>query len=371
MPPLALLIKPASGMCNINCAYCFYRDIANKRLQESYGFMSLETLEQVIKRAFDFAEGQCTFAFQGGEPTLIGLPFFMKMVELVKTYNTKHIKINYALQTNGYRLSKEWGIFLKKHNFLVGLSLDGTIHSHNAYRKTIAGKGTFKEIMDTAHMFNAQKVDFNILTVVNSKTATAILKIYAFYKKYNFKYLQFIPCLDPFEEASGQKDYSLTPEKYGQFLCELFDLWYSDLTQGRMISIRLFDNYIGMLKGIQPESCDMCGVCSIQHVVEADGSIYPCDFYVFEKYRLGNVFKDSLVEMHSKRMELKFIEESIVTNPECHACKYYFLCRGGCKRHRMMSGDDDYQINYFCFSYKKFFAYAEERLIRISRMFVL
>lgn len=367
MPPLTLLIKPASGMCNLDCVYCFYHDISKKRLQESFGMMSLETMEQVIRRAFEFAEGHITFAFQGGEPTLIGIPFYEEAIKLIDQYNHKKIKVHYALQTNGYLLSEEWGAFFHKHHFLVGLSVDGTIHTHNAYRKTGAGKETFQEIMKTAQMLERYKVEFNVLTVVNKKTAAAIGKIYKFYKKNHFSYLQFIPCLDPFEEKAGKMEYSLTPEKYGQFLCDLFDLWYEDLVAGDMVSIRQFDNYIGMLKGYPPESCDMNGVCGIQNVIEADGSVYPCDFYVHEKYKLGNIYDQSITDMHEKRKELQFVEESIITNAECKACPYFLLCRGGCKRHRMMASMDDYQHNYFCDSFRVFFTYATERMLEISK----
>ncbi|MBN2222610.1 MAG: SPASM domain-containing protein, partial [Vallitaleaceae bacterium] len=264
-------------------------------------------------------------------------------------------------------LSEEWGQFFHKNNFLIGLSLDGTIHTHDAYRRTASGKETFKDIMNTAHMFEKNLVEFNILTVVNKKTANAVEKIYKFYKKNNFKYLQFIPCLDPYEDQGGQMSFSLTPDKYGQFLCELFDLWYADLMSGDGVSIRQFDNYLAMLKGYPPESCDMIGQCGIQHVIESDGSVYPCDFYVLDLYKLGNVYQDSLEDMQRKRGELRFVEESVITKEECKACPYYYLCRGGCKRHRMMAGSDGFQDNYFCSSYKMFFAYATERMIQISK----
>ena len=368
MPPLTLLIKPASGICNLDCTYCFYHDITQKRIQESYGFMSLDTMEQIIKRAFEFAENHCTFAFQGGEPTLSGLAFFEKTVELVATYNVKKIPVHFALQTNGYKLNEAWADFFVKHHFLIGISLDGTIHTHNAFRKNPSGNDSFEEVMDTINLFKRKNVDFNVLTVVNKRTTASIKKIYRFYSKQQFQFLQFIPCIEPFEELSGLKDYSLTPEAYGQFLCDLFDLWYEDIIHNKMVSIRLFDNYLSMLKGYPPESCDMRGLCSAQHVIEADGSVYPCDFFVFEKYKLGNVHNADFHTMHIKRNELKFIEESAITNNECKSCSYYFLCRGGCKRYRMMTEDSDYQKNYFCSSFKKFFDYSGERLAQLSKL---
>lgn len=366
MPPLNLLIKPASGMCNLSCTYCFYHDIIQKRIHASYGFMLLETLEILIQKALAYADHQCTIAFQGGEPTLIGLPFFEQVVKLVEQYNTKKVKVQYALQTNGYKLSKEWAEFFFKHGFLIGLSIDGTVHSHDCHRQTPAGKGTFSEIMNTSAMFNNYKVDYNVLTVVNRRTAISIRNIYRFYKKNNFNYLQFIPCLDPFDETSGVETYSLSPEAYGRFLCELFDLWYEDFINGYMISIRNFDNYLSMLVGYPPESCDMYGQCGIQHVVESDGSIYPCDFFVLDNYRLGNVHTHDFSDFQLNRTNLKFIEESVITNDTCKKCSYYFLCRGGCKRHRMMADSSNFQSNYFCSSFQMFFAHAQDRLVKIS-----
>ena len=369
MPPLSLLIKPASGTCNLRCTYCFYHNISQTRKVENYGFMSTETLEKVVQRAFEIAEGQCIFAFQGGEPTLVKLPFYEKLIELVDYYNKNHIKVNYALQTNGYKLNEEWADFFSKHRFLVGLSIDGTIHTHNAYRKDAFGQNTFKEIMNTAHLLKKKKVEFNILTVVNNKTSRSIQKIYAFFKKYDYRYLQYIPCLDPIDEPSGQRDYSLTPEIYGKFLCELFDLWYADLMHGRSVSIRTFDNYISILQGFEPESCDMKGICSVQQVIEADGSVYPCDFYVLDQYKLGNIYDLSFKDLHYTKVGQQFIKESLPKKTQCQTCEYAFLCRGGCKRHREMSGDKDFLNNYFCESNKKFFSYAKDRLIQISRMY--
>ena len=289
MPPLNLLIKPSSGMCSLNCTYCFYHDLMSKREVPSYGFMSEETSRALIRKALAYATGQCSFGFQGGEPTMIGLDFYQTFVELVKEYNHKNLEISYFIQTNGYLLSEEWVRFLADNHFLIGISLDGTIHTHNRYRKNYDGKGSFDQVMDTIGLCNRYKAEYNILTVVNKATARSVRKVYQFYRRQDFRYLQFIPCLDPLGSEKGKEEYSLLPEEYGRFLCKLFDLWYDDYCHGHLISIRNFDNYLGMLKGYPPEACDMRGQCSIQHVVEADGSIYPCDFYVLDQWKLGNI----------------------------------------------------------------------------------
>lgn len=367
MPPIQLLIKPASGLCNLRCEYCFYHDITEKRQQSSYGFMSEATLEEIIKKTLAYAENSCTIAFQGGEPTLIGLSFYKRLIEFQKQYNTKNLSIYNVIQTNGYQLNREWAEFFHDNQFLVGISLDGTIHTHDLYRKSSDNRGTFQEIMNTIELFEQYKVEYNILTVVNKKTASSVKKIYQFYKKKNFQYLQFIPCLDPFDKPSGSMPYSLTPESYGSFLCELFDLWYDDFQSGRVISIRHFDNYLSIILNNRAESCDMNGFCSIQNVIEADGEVYPCDFYVLDEYKLGNLTRTDFEQINQKRAEIGFIERSLEKDEECKACRYYPICRGGCTRHRNMSGSFT-ERNYFCKAYQIFFDHCLDRLFQIAQI---
>lgn len=366
MPPVYLLIKPSSGMCNLRCKYCFYNDVTKNRQEESYGFMSEETMENVIKKALEAAQGSCTIAFQGGEPTLIGLPFYQKVVEMQKKYNKHNIPVYNAIQTNGYRLSEEWAEFFHKNKFLVGISVDGTIHTHDYYRKSAAGKDTFLEIMKTVDLFNKHQVDYNILTVVNKKTAASLDKIYRYYRKMGFDFQQYIPCLDPLGKPSGESEYSLSPKAYGEFLCRLFDLWYDDYRNGHIVHIRQFENYLSILLTGRAESCDMNGFCSIQNVVEANGDVYPCDFFVLDEYRLGNLNTESLEEIRTCDRARKFIERSLEKPERCQACQYRNICRGGCYRHRIMT-DMPENIDYFCESYHMFFGHCLDRMIQIAR----
>ncbi len=367
MPPIHLLIKPSSGSCNLRCRYCFYHDEMQKRKQAAFGFMTEKTLENVISKAMERAQGQCTIAFQGGEPTLIGLDFFRKAVELQKKYARKGLKVVNAIQTNGYCMDEEWARFFCENHFLVGLSLDGTRETHDRFRVNPQGEGTFREILKTAELFSKFGVEYNILTVVNAQTAKKIQSIYSYYKKNGFRYLQFIPCLDPLGEEPGQREYSLTPKAYGEFLCRLFDLWYRDLMNGEEISIRQFDNYIQMLLGYPPESCGMSGVCSFQNVIEADGSVYPCDFYVLDDYCLGNLNDCSFEQIEEKRRAIGFVEESRQVDDDCKNCKWMPICRGGCKRYREPRDlQGNLKKNCFCQSYEKFFAYSIGRMEEIA-----
>ncbi len=364
MPPISVLIKPASGNCNMRCDYCFYYDTMSKREQPSYGIMSVETLEAVIEKVLAFAEGSCTIAYQGGEPTLCGLPFFEKSIEFQKKYNINHVTIHNALQTNGYHLDQSWAEFFVKNKFLVGVSLDGGPKLHDYYRKNIKGEGTFFKIMEHVEMLKKEGVEFNILSVVNGKTAPSIKKNYEFYKKNHLDFLQFIACLDPLDEEPGQREYSLTPETYGRFLIDLFHMWYEDLKVGKQPYIRHFENYIAMLLGQAPESCDMRGTCGMQYVVEADGSVYPCDFYVIDRYRLGNFNTDTVEAIDKVREETSFIQDSIAKEAACETCQYSALCRGGCRRTRQESNDHH---QYYCKSYKMFFDACLPQMLDIAR----
>lgn len=366
MPPIQLLIKPASGLCNMRCQYCFYSDITEKRETRSYGIMSLETLEIIIKKALAYGVGSCTFAFQGGEPTLAGLDFFKAAVEFQKRHNVNQLRIDNAIQTNGYAIDEDWCRFLAENNFLTGLSLDGIKATHDVYRKSTAGEETFFTVLDTAKQLWEAGAEFNILTVVHGKTAVKTKKIYEFYRKNGFGYQQYIACMDPVFEQQGGYDYSLSPEQYGTFLSELFDLWYVDLKWGKQPYIRMFENYVGVLLGQLPESCEQRGLCSIQNVVEADGSVYPCDFYVLDEYRLGNLRDQSFQELEQRRRELQFLESSANHDESCRNCTYFPVCRGGCRRHRTVEMEGGGYRNYFCPGYKLFFEHSMKRLKEIA-----
>ncbi len=369
MPPLSVLIKPSSSLCNLKCKYCFYHSIAEKRLTESYGKMSIDTLESIVKKGLEYADSICTFAFQGGEPTLSGLDFFNKLIEFEKKYNIKKIPINNAIQTNGMVINDKWAQFFAGNKFLVGISLDGPKDIHDANRIDLADKGSYKRVMQTIDLFKKYGVEYNILTVINSYTARHINKIYGFFKKNNFKYLQFIPCLDPLEEEPGGHNYSLTPERYTHFLKTLFDLWYNDVSKDSFISIRHFDNLVGMFMGYAPESCGMLGVCSCQFVIEADGGVYPCDFYVIDEWYLGNINEIGYEELRTSKPGMKFVDVSKHVDHACRECRWQTLCRGGCRRSREPFVNGKPVLNYYCESYKEFYEYSAPRLRTLAAKF--
>lgn len=365
MPPLSILIKPASSNCNMRCSYCFYADEAMNRSVYSFGMMTEQTLEEVVRKAIAFAEGSLHIGFQGGEPTLRGLPFFRLCASLVRKYNDKGLRVSFAMQTNGILLDEEWAEFLREEHFLVGLSLDGTQAIHDRMRKDANRHGTFERVLAAADLLKRYKVDFNVLTVVTAHAAKNIDRIYSFFRKNELLYQQYIPCLDPLGEPRGLADYSLTPALYARFMKDLFDLWYDDVLHGRFIYIRHLENLLGIVSGHRPEHCGMLGRCSMQSVIEADGSVYPCDFYVLDSYKLGNLTTDDYPQIMERLEKSMFIQESLFVSPECRSCQWARVCRGGCRRDRDAGGK--IALNYFCSAYKQFYPYAMPRLLQLMR----
>lgn len=367
MPPLSMLIKPASSICNMKCRYCFYCDEAKNRSVVSYGIMSEETAEIIIRRAFEEAEQYVTFAFQGGEPTCAGFDFFLFFINKAKELNKKNIDINYTIQTNGlFADRKKWASFFSENNFLVGLSFDGTREDHDLNRIDSFGAGTASRVIACSLEFNRYNVAYNILTVVNSATVRHAAKIYQFYKKQNWKYMQFIPCLSPFN--SDDKNYAPSNEAWENFNKTLFDLWYDDvypfLSKGKEpdVSIRHFDDYLRAAAGVRTTSCGTCGICAVQYVIESDGGVYPCDFWALDKYKLGNIRKQTFTEIAQENQAKEFIEVSRHHSNKCINCDWYSICRGGCFRFKK---NNEY---IYCEAYKNFYKYTYTKITELAKL---
>ncbi|MCI9503056.1 MAG: anaerobic sulfatase maturase [Hungatella sp.] len=363
MPPLNILIKPASGNCDMRCRYCFYADEQENRSVSSRGIMSKETMRKIMDRALKYADGYCTVAFQGGEPTLAGLDFYEDLAKyMAACENPKRIRFQYAIQTNGLKIDETWARFWAENRYLVGVSLDGPKEIHDKYRRDRGGKGTYNQIMSGIRLLEKYHVDYNILTVVTSASARSGQKIYNFFKKNKMEYQQYIECLDPLGEAPGGQEFSLTPGQYEVFLKSMFDAWYLDVKAGKAVYNRYFENLMLIFDGHMPESCNMRGICGKQWVIEADGSTYPCDFYALDQWLLGNIREDSFEDMDRRREELGFIRWSEKIHEDCRQCRWLNLCRGGCRRNREPVTEDSTGKNYFCDAYKGFFEYAYPRL---------
>lgn len=348
MPSLSILIKPASSLCNLSCEYCFYRDVAAHREQLGFGVMTHDTAEALIQKALEFADGEpVAFAFQGGEPTLAGLPFFRQFVGGVKRLNQKNSPIFFSIQTNGTIIDDKWAAFFAKNRFLVGLSLDGDL-AGNQFRKNPSGQNTFYKILNAAEILKKHRVEFNILTVLTGYCAENGERIYRYFRSKGFRYLQFIPCLRPFDSTEQSALY-MTNDQYADFLIKVFNLYVKDYVRGQYISVRQFDNWVRLYLGQPTEQCGILGHCMHQFVIESNGNVYPCDFYCTDTYLLGNIKESGFAAMAESATAQNFIKESIPVPQRCHECKVYPMCRGGgCKRTQL---SEDY-----CAAYQKFFS---------------
>lgn len=364
---LTLLIKPSSSMCNLNCKYCFYSDCSKYRNKYTNEFMDFNTLEEIVIKAFSENVDHLNFMFQGGEPTLIGLDFYKKLIYFQNIYNINNIKITNSIQTNGFLLNDDWCKFFFENNFLVGVSLDGFKSIHDDVRVTFENLGSFDKVYNSISLLKKYKVEFNILSVIHKHNYYYIQNIYEFFKKNNFKYIQFIPYIKNFNEDFNSLN--MNSDEYYYFLSNLFDLWYTDILNNNFFEIKNFLDYIPVLKGYNPTCCGMGGFCSIHMVVESNGDVYPCDFYCVDNWLLGNIFNFSFNQLATNSTAKKFFTRSINIHSDCKLCYYFKLCGGGCRRTLEPFKNNIPSLNYQCNSLKKFFDKNLQKLFFISNLF--
>ena len=362
---LSFLIKPASSLCNLRCKYCFYEDESENRTQKCYGIMSAETTDKLIASAVDATaeNAMISIGFQGGEPTVAGLDYFRHFIDEEKKYPDRHF--SHSIQTNGYALDESWASFLAQNNFLVGISIDGYKDLHDLHRLNAAGEGSFDRIAANLELLKKHNVAFNALCVVTKQCTERPHRVYNRLKGMGFEYLQFIACLDPIGLERGKQSYSLTPEDYGRFLCATFDDWYKDWKEGHFTSVRQFDDYIHLLTGVLPSSCAALGKCGTYLVVEADGSLYPCDFYVLDEWNIGRIDEITVIQAINSDKAKEFRTDNGRLPESCKTCTWLPLCHGGCKKD--ITFKDNEPENYFCPAYRFFFEYASERLMEVAR----
>lgn len=361
MKKLSFLIKPASSSCNLTCRYCFYADVSEHRQMKSNGVMQEDTMQALIDQALCALDddGELTFAFQGGEPTLAGLGYFRSFTTYVTKNKKAHQKIHYALQTNAMVLNDAWCSFFHEFNFLLGVSLDGYKENHDYFRLTTGSKATYKDVMRAISYLRKHNVPFNILTVLSKQLAKHPKKLYDFYQKQEFAYIQLIPCLAGLDEEKNP--FALTPKLFAQFYKQFYAYWLMEMEKGMYRSIGLFDNIIPMFADIPPQQCGMLGSCSLQLVVESDGSIYPCDFYVLDEYKGGNIKDSNLIDIIQSKQMQGFLKEEKTMCSKCATCSFLSICHGNCKRMNSLYFSEDY-----C-GYQEFLTYAYPTIQKIAR----
>jgi uncharacterized protein len=369
------MAKPSGFVCNLDCKYCFYLEKEKLYPDRNENWkMDDETLELFVKQQIDAQQGNdVDIAWQGGEPTLLGIEFYRKAV----AYADKHRgakKVHFAFQTNGILLDDDWCEFFKQHNFLIGISIDGPADLHDAYRVTRSGKPTHGKVMAAIKLLIKHQIEFNTLTVINNLNARHPLAVYQFLKQIGSKYMQFIPLVeqvsneindneltlihpDSLQKASVTS-WSVPAWQYGEFLNKVFDEWVrKDVSN---VFIQTFDTTLANWCEQPGGICIFSPTCGSALALEANGDLYSCDHYVYPEYKLGNIHEISIKEMNQSEQAIEFGQaKKTRLTPECQTCEFRFACHGGCPKHRFIESDSGASHhNYLCEGYLHFFRHT-------------
>jgi len=378
--PFTVMTKPTGPRCNIDCSYCYYLEKDRLYPDEKKFRMSDAVLERYIRDliAAGVQAGQpmVQFAWQGGEPTMLGLGFFERAVDLQRRYCPAGLHIENAIQTNGTLLDDAWGAFLARERFLVGISVDGPREIHDRYRRDRAGRATFDAVMRGLETLQKHGVDYNILCTVHRANAGKGRAIYRFLRGLGTQHLQFIPIVERHgaagalasapqiddDPANSVTEWSVRPRAYGKFLCDVFDIWHAqDL--GR-IFVQFFENQVGLWAGHPASLCVLAETCGNGLAMEHNGDIYACDHFVYPEFRLGNIMQTPIGDLAWSDTATAFgNDKRDGLTAQCRGCEFRFACNGGCPKHRFLRArDGEAGHNYFCESYTMFFRHAGPHL---------
>ncbi|MFO1451780.1 MAG: anaerobic sulfatase maturase [Opitutaceae bacterium] len=381
--PFHLMTKPAGSACNLDCTYCFY--LEKEALYRDAGSLRMtpQVLEAYIRDTLAAQPGdEVGFAWQGGEPTLLGVGFYETAVALQSTY-ARGKRITNALQTNGVLLDDRWGQFLRKHHFLVGISIDGPRHLHDAYRVDKGQRPTFDRVVQGIEVLKRHHVEFNTLTTVHRKNSRQAREVYRFLRDLGSGFLQFIPIVersaapdlpdglrlapppstDPADPLDSEvTPWSVRPVDYGNFLIEVFEEWIK--TDVGRVFVQHFDSALASWVGAPAGVCVFSPECGRALAVEHNGDVYSCDHYVYPRYKLGNLMQQDLTTMIDSPQQAAFGRAKSASLPRaCLECPVRFACHGECPKHRFLrtpAGEPG--LNYLCAGYKRFFAHIDSPL---------
>jgi uncharacterized protein len=378
-----IMAKPTGSACNLNCDYCFF--LKKEMLYPgSNSRMSDEVHETYIKQLFEAHQiRQVTVAWQGGEPTLMGIDFFQHSMELQKKYRKPGTQVENTFQTNGILLDDEWCQFFHKNNFLIGLSLDGPQILHDTYRKDKGGQGTFGQVKRAVRLLQKYRVEFNILCTVNRKNADYPLEVYRFFRdELRANYIQFIPVVERindkgetgFQEGNSVTERSVSPDQWGHFLIRVFEEWVRR-DVGRIFVLN-FDAALAGWLGMAGTFCIFGPTCGLSMALEHNGDLYSCDHFVEPNFYLGNIMKTPMIELVASDKQHKFGLDKRNTLPQhCLQCDYLHICNGECPKNRFIETPDGKPgLNYLCKGYRAFFEHADRpmkimaNLIRRGRL---
>ena len=363
-----VMAKPTGSKCNLNCAYCFY--LKKEQLYPDDTFrMSDEAMESYIKQTIQsHSSPRITIAWQGGEPTLMGLDFFKRAIEVEKKYQKPGVEIENTIQTNGTLLDEKWVQFLHDNKFLVGISLDGPREMHDAYRYDKKGQSVFDKVVEAVRLMQKYNVEFNILCTVNAANSKHPLKTYKFFRdELEANYLQFIPIVERdnksgFQEGLRITDRSVQPRQFGQFLINIFDEWVRR-DVGKMF-VLFFDGVLASYVRGYSTLCILRPICGDGVALEHNGDLYSCDHYVEPNYLLGNIQRTPLIDLVGSQKQRTFGLNKSKSLPKfCKDCKFLFTCYGECPKNRVLkTPDGESGLNWLCLGLKDFFIHTEEEM---------
>ena len=367
-PAFHVMAKPTGSACNLRCDYCFF--LKKEALYPGSSFrMPDEVHEAYIRQLLEAHQvPQVTIAWQGGEPTLMGLDFFRRSVELQKKYQKPGTRIENTFQTNGILLDDDWCRFFHDNGFLVGLSLDGPKEIHDVHRKDKGGRGTFDRALAAARRLQAHRVEFNVLCTVNSANARHPLDVYRFFRdELGARYIQFIPIVER-ESATGCQegdtvtDRSVRPDEFGRFLIAIFDEWLK-----KDVGETFILNFDGALAGWLDMAGTVCifgPTCGLGVALEHNGDLYSCDHFVEPKHLLGNILETPLIDLVASEKQVKFGRDKKEALPRyCRDCEFLRVCHGECPKNRFVATPDgEPGLNYLCAGYKAFFKHADKAM---------
>lgn len=355
--PMYVMLKPAGASCNLACDYCYYLGKSEFYKNVPKRVMTDELLDKFIK---EYINSQTTpdvlFIWHGGETLLRPVSFYQKAIELQRRHAKGRVITN-SIQTNGTLLTDEWCKFFKQNNWLVGISIDGPKEFHDAYRCDKSGHPSFDQVMSGINLLNKYGVPWNAMAVVNDKNADYPQEFYHFFKSIGCRYIQFTPIVE--RDSKGDlAGFSVTPQKWGNFLCKIFDEWVRN-DVGKYF-IQIFDACLANWVGVPPGLCSMSRTCGHAGVMEFNGDVYSCDHFVFPEYRLGNIYQKTLVEMMYSKEQIEFGKAKYESLPDqCRKCDFLFACNGGCPKDRfVMTADSQPGLNYLCEGYDHFFRHV-------------
>jgi uncharacterized protein len=347
------MLKPRGPVCNLACEYCYY--LSKQNLYPDADFCMPDEVLESFTRQYIKAQRvpEVTFGWQGGEPLLMGLDFFRRAVALQEKYRKPGMRVINALQTNGTLLDDAWCSFFHEHDFLIGLSIDGSREVHDAYRLDKGGHPSHERVIAGLAHLKTHKVEFNILTTVHAANATRPVEVYHFLRdEVGARFIQFIPIVAP--EGNGVSPYSVTANQYGDFLIGVFDKWVRR-DVGRVF-VQVFDVALAAWMGQRPGLCTFAETCGNALVLEHNGDLYSCDHFVEPRCRLGNIQEMPLVELVGSKQQVQFgTDKRDGLSNICRACEVRFVCNGGCPKNRL-----DARLNYLCAGYKAFFKHIDE-----------